>query len=243
MYEKDGFNTKYRIISDYEWLLKSIFDGKKGVYLNREVVEYGANGFSSRSSNQKLWMEEHENMLKEFFESIGIQVSQSERDQMIYKKEVPDRIWDLIKDWPSIPIIQRKGSETSWQEEFVKARKLIARHHAAFSLLMKYDRFLSRGNSIAERLRERGYRNCAVYGLGYEGQFTINDLLSHSFEIKYLIDQNAEKLGKRYGIEAFTPVKGLPEVDVIIVTPVFYWRDIISYLDARLLICLEDLID
>ena len=85
-----------------------------------------------------------------------------------------------------------------------------------------------------------GARTIAIYGAGRLGELIYDDLIEHSFDIKYFIDRNADSL--YYGIDDI-PIYNLMEVrkaepvDLIIVTPYQCFDVIKENLETLLSFC------
>lgn len=76
--------------------------------------------------------------------------------------------------------------------------------------------------------KKLGYINIAVYGYGYLGKYFITLLQREHISISYVIDKNTNIPVK--GINVFSLSKSLPNVDVIIVTPLDEYVSIRSHI-------------
>lgn len=83
---------------------------------------------------------------------------------------------------------------------------------------------LQNGGEIAKRVKQNGFTSVAVYGMGPIGRFVVKELLRNGIAVTYAVDQNAEL------IYADVPVYNtegiLPQVDVMVVTAVYYYEQI-----------------
>lgn len=77
---------------------------------------------------------------------------------------------------------------------------------------------------IADWLRVEGYSNVAIYGYGMLGRHLYTELLSSKVEVEYLIDQQGNKLHTE--CKVYLPSETLPQVDLVIVTAVYYYEEI-----------------
>lgn len=71
--------------------------------------------------------------------------------------------------------------------------------------------------SYSHELNRRGYKNCAVYGMGINGRRLIHTLQREGFQVKYAIDRNAETITTDM-VPVIAPTVTLPDTDCIIST-------------------------
>lgn len=81
----------------------------------------------------------------------------------------------------------------------------------------------SRG-AVAKWLREQRISEIAIYGMGYLGEHLLKELENTDINIKYVIDRNPEKVQGKY--RCCSPEEELPEVQTIIITPVYDFESI-----------------
>lgn len=81
-----------------------------------------------------------------------------------------------------------------------------------------------RGNSLIPYFEERNIKSIAIYGMKELGQRLYDELLNSPIEVKYAIDQNADKMYA--GIPIFKPDQDMENVDAIVVTAPFYFKKI-----------------
>ena len=91
-------------------------------------------------------------------------------------------------------------------------------------------------------MRNHGYTNIAVYGIGELGITLLSDLEKHSLKINCLIDKNSKKCS--FG--SVVQLEKIPsDIDCIIVTAIFAFpeirREIKKYSDAEV-ISLDDIV-
>lgn len=89
----------------------------------------------------------------------------------------------------------------------------------------------------------REYKSIAVYGLSYLGKVLVDKLLDNNIDVKYGIDNGTVNF--KYDIPVYTIEEKLPEVDVIIVTPVFSFEIIKKELSKKIncqIISLADIV-
>lgn len=101
------------------------------------------------------------------------------------------------------------------------------------------------GRSAAVFLLKANYRNIAIYGYGYMGNYLINDLKNTEVTVDYVIDRN-EKYGYE-GMSVLKPSDKLPETDAIVVTIVHEYDNIKDTLNKILpdipIISIEDVLE
>ena len=96
---------------------------------------------------------------------------------------------------------------------------------------------------IAAYLLEQGYKKIAIYGMSYVGETLYHELEGSGIEIAYAIDKKAE--GMFADIEVMSPDDVLPEVDAVIVTPVFFFDEIEELLVSKMnadIVSIEDIL-
>lgn len=92
--------------------------------------------------------------------------------------------------------------------------------------------------------RQNGYDRIAIYGASYVGERLMKELQRAGVQVQYVIDKRAEKL--QSSVRIYTLEERLPEVDVIIVTPTFFYREIKKELESKTrcdIIPLDDLLE
>ncbi len=128
-------------------------------------------------------------------------------------------------------------------KEIKKEKMLDGKNEAILKAYSRWVTLKQEGKSIAEYLKENGYRKVAIYGMHYLGENLYNELKNTDIEIKYAIDRNAANITS--SIPVYTPDEALEEVDAVIVTAFYFYADIEgqlgNYLDCPIL-SLEDIL-
>lgn len=101
---KQGFNTKYKIAADYEFLLKNILAGRKLFYLDMSIAFYNVNG---ASSDKNLYLEYKDilsNLLHKFdyinpCEKKNLQYSIKKVIKLIIKTLITEKVWLQFRGW------------------------------------------------------------------------------------------------------------------------------------------------
>ncbi len=81
------------------------------------------------------------------------------------------------------------------------------------------------GHSVAEWFIQRGYRRIAVYGYAELGMLLCRELSEEGLDVVYVLDRKVKNTGEER-LPVFVPRRGLPKVDVIVVTAVYYFEEI-----------------
>ena len=88
-----------------------------------------------------------------------------------------------------------------------------------------------------------GYKTVAIYGMKEVGERLYKELKDSEVVVKYAIDQNAE--GIYSDVDIYSVDDELPDVDVIVVTPTYYYNSILKNLKDKVkcpIISLDDII-
>lgn len=127
--------------------------------------------------------------------------------------------------------------------ELKKAKNLSDKHLMLFLLMNEWVKVKQQNKSIEGCLLKLGYKKIAIYGMSYAGQRLFDELLNTSAEIVCCIDQKSGGIYRGYEI---IPAKECPDgVDVVIVTPIFYYDEIRQQLERGIsarIISLEEVI-
>lgn len=120
-------------------------------------------------------------------------------------------------------VAKMKGKETDQQRE--RAMK----NAAVIDALARWVSILQDGKKLSDYFEARNYKTVVIYGYHYIGERLYGELTENGIEVKYAIDQN------RNNVKAEIKVKSmeddLEEVDVVVVTPVFYFNSIAEKLE------------
>lgn len=103
--------------------------------------------------------------------------------------------------------------------------KMYADKHLA--ILELFDQWMMKkqeGKTVSDYLRENGFRTIAIYGMGYLGKRLYDELKDSEIEVRYAIDKNADNLYLE--LDVISPDENMPEVDLIIVTAVYFFDEI-----------------
>lgn len=113
----------------------------------------------------------------------------------------------------------------------VYSGKLLEKNQKAISELYQDKRFLAdwlemktNGRKIAYYIRNKGYKEIAIYGMGILGKRLLDELMDTEVHVKYAVDQNADSIFDV--LEIKKPSDELEHVDAMIVTAVPFYDEI-----------------
>lgn len=103
-----------------------------------------------------------------------------------------------------------------------------------------------KGVSVAAFLNKAGYKKAAIYGMAELGNRLYEELKDSEIEVVFIMDINPLSVVIRDEILVLDPyVRDLPDVDVMIVTPLLSFEQIRQLIKERIkspIISIEDLI-
>lgn len=105
-----------------------------------------------------------------------------------------------------------------------KMRTMSDKHLALFLVMNEWMKTKQEGKHIREYFEKNEYKSVAIYGLSYIGERLLEELKDCGVEVKYAIDKNADSIYA--DIDVHLPDEDLPEVDVIVVTAVYFFDEI-----------------
>lgn len=117
------------------------------------------------------------------------------------------------------------------------------KHLAMVRLMSDWLRAKQENKSIADYLKNQGYKNIAIYGMSYLGENLLYELLGSDINVIYGIDKNADNIYS--DINILTPDQDLEEVDAVIVTAITFFDEVAELLSDKLecpILSLEDII-
>ena len=128
-------------------------------------------------------------------------------------------------------------------KEEKKWKQLADKHLALMQLFNQWMVTKQEGKSIVDYFHKESIKSIAIYGMSYVGERLYDELKDSDIEVKYAIDKNAD--GIYSDVEIVTPQEELKEVDAIVVTPVFYFDEIVEALEKKTeseVLSLEDIL-
>lgn len=134
-------------------------------------------------------------------------------------------------------------STIMYKKKYEVLLKMSEKHLALYLMMNQWVKVKQENKSIAKYLEAKGYREVAIYGMNYVGETLLNELTGTNVIVKYGIDKEAERMYK--DIDVLLPDDELPEVDLIIVTPITFWEEIKEKLSAKInctIMSMEDIL-
>lgn len=135
------------------------------------------------------------------------------------------------------------GAGRAAKKKTAKAQQYADKHLALFLLMNQWVKVKQDGKDIPAYLLEQGYKKIAIYGMSYVGETLYHELESSAVEVVYAIDKKAE--GMYADVDLLSPDDELPEVDAVIVTPVFFFDEIEEMLASKMdadIVSIEDIL-
>lgn len=127
-------------------------------------------------------------------------------------------------------------------ERAVFYKQLADKHLCIMDVFKHWLMMLEGGGKIEAYFLENGYRDIAVYGMGYLGERLLKGLDGTNIRVKYLIDRQYRSVYGEVPVVSMEDV--LEPVDVIVVTPVYDFYTIKRQLKLRTddkIISMEDI--
>lgn len=113
-------------------------------------------------------------------------------------------------------------------------------------LYMAFDQWLrirQEGRTLAEYFKNHNYKTVAIYGMKELGERLYDELEDSDITVRYIIDKNADAIYA--DVDVVTPDAELEDVDVIVVTALYYFGEIEEMLSEKVncpIISLEDIL-
>ncbi len=98
----------------------------------------------------------------------------------------------------------------------------------AFITMKRWMENRNAGKSFVDYFLECGYREIAIYGIGDLGKLLYEEICDSNVKVVYFADRNAEGVREMDDIPVVTvmDIPNMPEVDVIVITPVGNYKAI-----------------
>lgn len=129
-------------------------------------------------------------------------------------------------------------------KELENNQQLVRKNDKIIQVLDEFLTIKQMGKNLNSYFKDNNYTKIAIYGMGHLGKRLYDELKAEDMNIAYLIDKKAEDIKEE--IPVFIPGQELPDADVVIVTPVFYFHSIENELEQYIkceIVSLEDVLD
>lgn len=116
----------------------------------------------------------------------------------------------------------------NWKlSEIYTYQKNLATKNSEYYLLMtNWVKLLQHHKSVADCLREQGYNNIVIYGMGIVGKCLYDEVIRYNVDVAYGIDSEYEGNYKDLSIKKLTTIDCIEDVDAVIVTPFYDFNEI-----------------
>lgn len=124
-----------------------------------------------------------------------------------------------------------------------KREKTIFKFKSYYNILNYWLDFKLMGKTIEDYFIQNNYKKIAIYGMGELGFHLYNVLENSNIKVLYAIDKGISSRNVKIEIKSLS--ENLPEVDALVVTPVFAYKKIEQELHNKIkckIISLEDII-
>lgn len=111
------------------------------------------------------------------------------------------------------------------------------------AIFQKWLSLKQEGKKLSEYFHENDYRRIAIYGMSDLGTSLLEELKYDNIEVAYGIDKRAELLNSE--IPLYHPEADLPDVDIVIITAISFYDEIVALLGKKLevpMISIEDVL-
>ena len=165
-----------------------------------------------------------------------------------YLKEIPNV--DFLNRWKMLSFKYGLDMEGEIDQRRQKEREAqwnqtrIVRNSVNYNILKRWFTLKQQNKTVRTYFEQSGYQQIAIYGMSDLGKILLEELEGSSYvQVIYGIDKRAEKL--TVGIPVLMPEDTLPETDVIVVTAIYYFREIDDLLRKKVtcpVVSLEDVL-
>jgi hypothetical protein len=100
-------------------------------------------------------------------------------------------------------------------------------------------------NNVESQLAQKEINSVAIYGMGGLGECLLKELTKNGISVRYIIDSRANMYVEKYNLPIYLPEDNLPDVQAVIVTPVYDFEVIKGKLVGKInaeIISIEDLV-
>lgn len=124
-----------------------------------------------------------------------------------------------------------------------KTKQMSDKHFALYMMMNRWVEVKQEGKSLVDYFKKNNYKTIAIYGMNFAGERLLNELKDSEITAKYGIDQRADEIFT--DIDLLTMNDELPEVDAVVVTPIFFFDEIQNQLSDKIncpILSLEDIL-
>ncbi len=136
-----------------------------------------------------------------------------------------------------------KKYKEKYEADFAKEKENVAKFIAYYDLFTRWIALDQEGRRLKDFFEENHYKSVAVYGMKEAGELLYHAIKDCGLDAVYAVDRAPERLNLDLDIRK--TVDEIPDVDVIVVTPIHYFASIqseLSNLTTAAIISIEDVI-
>lgn len=111
-------------------------------------------------------------------------------------------------------------------------KKRMERNYSNMILFNDWLEFLYSGGSIEQYFRDNDYKKIMIYGNGYIGKRLEQALVGSEIEVAVVMDKSAVA-DRNNTIKIIGTDSEIPNVDCIVITPIYYYDDIYAMLREK----------
>lgn len=124
-----------------------------------------------------------------------------------------------------VEVYTRMPIERKLSSSAVESEERLQKSVMFYQILTRWVGLKISGYSVAEWFIQHGYRRIAVYGYAELGELLCRELSEEGLGAVYVLDRKVRDTGNEK-LPVFMPRRGLPDVDVVVVTAVYYFEEI-----------------
>ncbi len=109
-------------------------------------------------------------------------------------------------------------------DRVAEKQKMSDKHLALFLMMNQWVKVKQAGKKLTDYFEQQGYHEIAIYGMSFVGETLMEELRGSNIKVKYGIDQRADKIC--VDLDVVTPDETLDEVDAIVVTSNYFFKEI-----------------
>ena len=140
------------------------------------------------------------------------------------KEQLPDNICDIEKQWDKV----KKNIKSQGQGGIVKQLKKYKKY---YSILNQWLQIKENNLFMSEYFERNNWTHIAIYGFMALGNHLLHELKESNVKVEIIIDRRNELVCP--GISIIEPDKMIPNVDVVVVTPVYDYEIIKENLKGK----------
>lgn len=133
--------------------------------------------------------------------------------------------------------------KTSTTKSIEEKQETLKKVHVLYCAFDRWLQIRQEGRTLAEYFEKNNYKTIAVYGMKELGDRLVDELKDSEIKVCYAIDKNAYQIYS--DIDIVTPDDDLEPVDVIVVTAIYYYDEIVDVLNNKAncpIVSLEDIL-